>query len=90
MNQVYQIMSGMDRIEPGLFFHQPVHTGTRGHSQKIHIYTEYGVLWRILLLRPETTVIVTPYSVYIWYQGIKKFAQNSGHLADTFGLCIRY
>ena len=36
MNHVYKIMSGMGRIEPGLFFDQPVHTGTRGHSQKIH------------------------------------------------------
>ena len=36
MIQVFKIMSGLDRIEPGLFFHQPVHAGTRGHSQKIH------------------------------------------------------
>ena len=36
MIQVFKIMSGMDRIKPGVFFHQPIHTGTRGHSQKIH------------------------------------------------------
>ena len=36
MIHVYKIMSGMDRIDPGLFFHQLVHTVTRGHSQKIH------------------------------------------------------
>ena len=36
MIQVYKIKSAMDRIEASLFFHQPEHTGTRGHSQKIH------------------------------------------------------
>ena len=35
MIQVYKIKSAMDRIEHSLFFHQPEHTGTRGHSQKI-------------------------------------------------------
>ena len=33
---VYNFMNSMDRIEPGLFFQRPQHTGTRGHSQKIY------------------------------------------------------
>ena len=36
MIQVYKIVSGIDRIEPSLFFHQPEHSGTRGHSEKLH------------------------------------------------------
>ena len=36
MIQVYKITYDMDRIEPGLFFQRPQHTGTRGHSQRIY------------------------------------------------------
>jgi hypothetical protein len=30
-------VSGIDRIEPSLFFHQPEHSGNRDHNEKLHI-----------------------------------------------------
>jgi len=56
MIQVFKILSGLDRIEPSFFFHQPEYAVTRAHSEMK--YTQ--VIWEALNLVKELYRTGTP------------------------------